>query len=62
MADPVRLTAAASKIAGGFVEKTINETPTGSPDKGTGFLFWGWIIVAILNFGMVTAALALFAP
>jgi hypothetical protein len=52
-------------MAGGFVEKIItsaHDTPTGSPDKGTGFLFWGWIIVAILNFGMVTAALALFAP
>ena len=31
-------------------------------DKGTGFLFWGWIVVALLNLGMVTASLAIFAP
>jgi hypothetical protein len=31
-------------------------------DRGAGFLFWGWIVVALLNLGMVTVALALFAP
>jgi hypothetical protein len=31
-------------------------------DRGTGFLFWGWILVAVLNLGMVSAALGLFAP
>jgi hypothetical protein len=32
------------------------------PDDGTGFLFWGWIVVTALNLGMVTIALAIFAP
>jgi hypothetical protein len=31
-------------------------------DKGTGFLFWGWIVVTLLNLGMVSVSLALFAP
>jgi hypothetical protein len=31
-------------------------------DKGTGFLFWGWIVVTILNLGMVSVSLAIFAP
>jgi hypothetical protein len=31
-------------------------------EGGTGFLFWGWIVVAALNLGMVTIALAMFAP
>jgi hypothetical protein len=31
-------------------------------DKGTGFLFWGWIVVTLLNLGMVTVSLAIFAP
>jgi hypothetical protein len=31
-------------------------------DSGTGFLLWGWIVVAALNLGMVSVALALFAP
>jgi hypothetical protein len=31
-------------------------------DDGTGFLFWGWIVVTALNLGMVTIALAMFAP
>jgi len=31
-------------------------------ERGTGLLFWGWIAVAALNLGMVSASLALFAP
>lgn len=31
-------------------------------ERGTGFLFWGWIVVTALNLGMVTIALAMFAP
>jgi hypothetical protein len=31
-------------------------------DRGTGFLFWGWIVVALLNLVMVSVALAIFAP
>ncbi len=31
-------------------------------DKGTGFLFWGWIVVTLLNLGMVGISLAIFAP
>ena len=31
-------------------------------DAGTGFLFWGWIVVTLLNLGMVTVSLAVFAP
>ena len=31
-------------------------------DKGTGFLFWGWVVVSILNLGMVAGSLVLFAP
>jgi hypothetical protein len=31
-------------------------------DKGSGVLFWGWIVVTLLNLGMVSASLALFAP
>jgi hypothetical protein len=39
-----------------------NEAAPPSADYGTGFLFWGWIVVTLLNLGMVTASLALFAP
>jgi hypothetical protein len=28
----------------------------------TGFLFWGWLAVSILNLGMVGLSLAFFAP
>jgi hypothetical protein len=31
-------------------------------DRGTGVLFWGWIVVTALNLGMVTVSLAMFAP
>jgi hypothetical protein len=31
-------------------------------DDGTGFLFWGLIVVTALNLGMVTIALTIFAP
>lgn len=31
-------------------------------DTGTGFLFWGWIVVTLLNLGMVSVSLAVFAP
>jgi hypothetical protein len=33
-----------------------------SADRGTGLLFWGWIVVTALNLGMVTVSLAMFAP
>jgi hypothetical protein len=35
---------------------------SGDADTGTGFLLWGWIVVSVLNLGMVIASLALFAP
>jgi hypothetical protein len=31
-------------------------------DDGTGFLFWGWVVVTALNLCMVTIALAMFGP
>jgi len=31
-------------------------------DRGTGFLFWGWIVVTLLNLVMVSVSLAIFAP
>jgi hypothetical protein len=31
-------------------------------DTGTGLLFWGWIVVTLLNLGMVSVSLAIFAP
>ena len=31
-------------------------------DKGTGVLFWGWMVVTLLNIGMVSISLAIFAP
>ena len=31
-------------------------------DTGTSFLFWGWIVVTLLNLGMVSVSLAVFAP
>ena len=31
-------------------------------ERGMGFLFWGWIVVGLLNLTMVGVALALFAP
>jgi hypothetical protein len=31
-------------------------------EEGTGFLFWGWIVVTALNLAMVTIALVMFAP
>jgi hypothetical protein len=31
-------------------------------EKGTGFLFWGLIVVTVVNLAMVIVALALFAP
>lgn len=31
-------------------------------EKGTDVLFWGWIVVTILNIGMVSISLAIFAP
>ena len=39
------------------------DNDTFSPaDRGTGFLFWGWIVVTLLNLGMVSVSLAIFAP
>jgi hypothetical protein len=31
-------------------------------DRGTGLLFWGWIVVTLLNLVMVSVSLAIFAP
>lgn len=39
-----------------------NESATTQAEKGTGFLLWGWVIVTILNLGMVSVSLAIFAP
>ena len=40
----------------------VNDNAIQPADKGTGFLFWGWIVVTILNLGMVSVSLAIFAP
>ena len=42
-----------------MVEETEKELP---PEKGAGFLFWGWIVVTVVNLTMIVVALALFAP
>ena len=44
--------------------KTTSETNDAIQpiDKGTGVLFWGWILVTLLNLGMVSVSLAMFAP
>lgn len=45
--------------------KTTSETKDDAvqpADRGAGFLFWGWIVVTLLNLGMVTASLVTFAP
>lgn len=45
--------------------KTTSEINDDAPkpvDRGTGVLFWGWIVVTALNLGMVTVSLAMFAP
>jgi hypothetical protein len=31
-------------------------------DNGTSLLFWGWIVVTLLNLGMVSVSLLVFAP
>jgi hypothetical protein len=40
----------------------IDDDALQPPDEGTGFLFWGWIVVTLLNLAMVTVSLAMFAP
>lgn len=40
----------------------INDDAVQPAGRGTGFLFWGWIVVTLLNLGMVTVSLAIFAP
>ena len=40
----------------------INDDAVQPAGRGTGFLFWGWIVVTILNIGMVGISLAIFAP
>lgn len=40
----------------------VNDNAVQVAEKGTGLLFWGWIVVTILNLGMVAASLAIFAP
>ncbi len=40
----------------------VSEDALGPADTGTGFLFWGWIIVTLLNLVMVSVSLAIFAP
>jgi len=42
--------------------KKTNDHAFETVDRGTEFLFWGWIVVAVLNLGMVSVSLALFAP
>jgi hypothetical protein len=45
--------------------KRKNPEPSGGaapPEAGTGLLFWGWIVVSLLNLAMVGLSLALFAP
>ncbi len=47
------------------MEKTtlaINDGAIQPADNGAGFLFWGWIVVTILNLGMVSVSLAIFSP
>ena len=40
----------------------INDDAVQPAGRGTGFLFWGWIVVTLLNLGMVIVSLAMFAP
>jgi hypothetical protein len=40
----------------------INDEALRPADRGTGVLFWGWIVVTLLNLAMVTVSLAMFAP
>lgn len=42
--------------------KAEDKAAVSPADKGTGFLFWGWVAVTILNLGMVSGSLVLFAP
>ena len=47
------------------MEKTTSETNDNAIqpiDTGTGILFWGWMVVTLLNLGMVSVSLAMFAP
>jgi hypothetical protein len=41
---------------------TIGDDALPPAERGTGLLFWGWIIVTVLNLVMVTVALTIFAP
>jgi hypothetical protein len=44
-------------------ESTALEDSLSQPaEKGAGFLLWGWVIVTVLNLGMIITSLALFAP
>ena len=43
-------------------ESEVGDGALRPADRGTGFLFWGWIVVTLLNLGMVSVSLALFAP
>ncbi len=40
----------------------IEENLSQPAEREGGFLFWGLIVVAVVNFVMVIGALALFAP
>jgi len=40
----------------------INDDAAQPPGRGTGFLFWGWIVVTLVNLGVVAVSLAVFAP
>lgn len=40
----------------------ISGNALSAADTGTGLLFWGWIVVSLLNVGMVGVSLAIFAP
>ncbi len=52
-------TAAAKDL---MMTKTTSEIGDDTPDRDTGFLFWGWIVVTALNLVMVSVSLAIFAP
>jgi hypothetical protein len=64
--DPYAFTDIAATITEGTqMSKTTSEITDNAiepVDKGTGFLFWGWILVTLLNLGMVSVSLAVFAP
>ena len=51
-----------NKGSDGLIMEKTNAYALEPVDRGTDFLFWGWIVVTLLNLGMVSVSLALFAP